>query len=91
MPLLGPGLGVPVPGTSQSTCGPFRLAPEPTNLHNSNCDGIFNLYSNNGASCRVNREVKAQKFVHAMRSMSCTPCPGVWMREPLIYGLLLVV
>eukprot|EP00983_Pelagomonas_calceolata_P091488 1157552-Pelagomonas_calceolata.AAC.3 len=26
-----------------------------------------------------------------MWSRTCTPCPGVWMREPLIYGLLLIV
>eukprot|EP00983_Pelagomonas_calceolata_P068323 1149871-Pelagomonas_calceolata.AAC.1 len=40
--------------------GPFQLAAEPTNSHNSNCDGMFNLCSNNGVSCRVIREVKAQ-------------------------------
>eukprot|EP00983_Pelagomonas_calceolata_P002004 67015-Pelagomonas_calceolata.AAC.1 len=41
--------------------------------------GYFYVCSNNGVSCRVNREVKAQKFADAMRSVSCTPCPGVWM------------
>eukprot|EP00983_Pelagomonas_calceolata_P133411 1161963-Pelagomonas_calceolata.AAC.1 len=34
---------------------------------------IFNLCSINDVSCRVNREVKAQKFADAMRSMSCNP------------------
>eukprot|EP00983_Pelagomonas_calceolata_P001958 65939-Pelagomonas_calceolata.AAC.6 len=47
-------------------------------INNSNCDGIFYLCFNNGVRCRVNREVKAQKFADAMKSMFCTPCPGVW-------------
>eukprot|EP00983_Pelagomonas_calceolata_P102374 1158798-Pelagomonas_calceolata.AAC.6 len=62
------GLGVPVLGTSQSTCGPFQLAAEPTELHNSNCDGILNLCSIDGVSCFVDRDVKAQKFADAMWS-----------------------
>eukprot|EP00983_Pelagomonas_calceolata_P007599 246879-Pelagomonas_calceolata.AAC.2 len=26
-----------------------------------------------------------------MWSRTCTPCPNVWMREPLVYGLLQIV
>eukprot|EP00983_Pelagomonas_calceolata_P076733 1153550-Pelagomonas_calceolata.AAC.1 len=82
------GLGVPISGSSQSTCGQFQHAAEPTDLHNFNCDGIFNLCSNDGVSCCVNREVKARKFANAMWSRTCTPCPDVWMRELLVYVLL---
>eukprot|EP00983_Pelagomonas_calceolata_P130109 1161661-Pelagomonas_calceolata.AAC.10 len=38
MPLLGLGPGVAPPETSQSTCRPFQLATEPTDLHDFNCD-----------------------------------------------------
>eukprot|EP00983_Pelagomonas_calceolata_P001216 41830-Pelagomonas_calceolata.AAC.1 len=89
MPLLGPG--VPVPGTLQSTCGPFQLAAGPTDVHASSCDGIFDLWCNDGLSRSVDREVKARKFADAMWSRTCTPCSGVWMRESLVYGLLLIV
>eukprot|EP00983_Pelagomonas_calceolata_P064905 1148351-Pelagomonas_calceolata.AAC.1 len=52
----------PVPGTLHSTCGPFQLAAEPTELHNSNCNGMLNLCFDDGVSCCVSREVKARKF-----------------------------
>lgn len=45
MPLLGPGPRVPIPGTLQSTSGPFLLAKETMILHNSICNGfLFRLY-----------------------------------------------
>eukprot|EP00983_Pelagomonas_calceolata_P091432 1157543-Pelagomonas_calceolata.AAC.10 len=69
---------------SQCTCGgPFQLATEPGDLHNSNCDGILSLCFIDGVRCCVYREVKARKFADAMWSMTC---PDVWMREPLVYG-----
>eukprot|EP00983_Pelagomonas_calceolata_P012811 410051-Pelagomonas_calceolata.AAC.1 len=83
------GPGMTVLGTSQSTCGPFQLAAEPTDLHN--CNGIFNPCFNDGVSRCVFREVKAWKSADAMWSRTCTPCPIVWMREPLVYGLMLIV
>eukprot|EP00983_Pelagomonas_calceolata_P001486 50195-Pelagomonas_calceolata.AAC.4 len=61
-------LGVPVPGTLQSTCGAFQLAEL------------------RGESTKV-----CSKFADVMWSGTCTPCLGVWMREPLVYGLLLIV
>eukprot|EP00983_Pelagomonas_calceolata_P054162 1143597-Pelagomonas_calceolata.AAC.2 len=84
MPSLIRGLGCPLLGLCSQSA-------DLSSLHNFKCDGVFNSCPNDGVSCCVNREVKAQKFADAMRSMSCTPCPGVWMREPLVYGLLLVV
>eukprot|EP00983_Pelagomonas_calceolata_P068654 1150023-Pelagomonas_calceolata.AAC.1 len=89
MPLLGLGPGdCPFWGLCSRTCGPFQLAAESTDLHNSNCNGIFYLCSNYGVSCCMNREVKARKFAHVMWSRICIPCP-VMMRESLVYGLLL--
>eukprot|EP00983_Pelagomonas_calceolata_P008707 284129-Pelagomonas_calceolata.AAC.7 len=49
------------------------------------------ICSNDVASCCVNREVKTQKLADEMWSRTCTPYPGVWMREPLLYGLLLIL
>eukprot|EP00983_Pelagomonas_calceolata_P066767 1149208-Pelagomonas_calceolata.AAC.1 len=31
----------------------------------------------------IKREVKAQEFADAMRSMTCSPDLSVWIREPL--------
>eukprot|EP00983_Pelagomonas_calceolata_P107151 1159312-Pelagomonas_calceolata.AAC.4 len=42
-------------------------------------------------SCCVNGEVKARKFADGKWSCTCTLCPGAQMREPLAYGLLLIV
>eukprot|EP00983_Pelagomonas_calceolata_P060247 1146288-Pelagomonas_calceolata.AAC.5 len=53
------------------------LAPEPMDLHNSSCNGMFNLCSNDGVSCCMDREVKARNFADAMWSRTCTPCPSV--------------
>eukprot|EP00983_Pelagomonas_calceolata_P131448 1161777-Pelagomonas_calceolata.AAC.1 len=35
------------------------------------------------------KEVEARKFADATRSRTCTPDLSVWIREPLVYGLLL--
>eukprot|EP00983_Pelagomonas_calceolata_P114236 1160073-Pelagomonas_calceolata.AAC.6 len=74
-----------------STCGPFQLAGEPTDLHISNCNGRPNSYFIDGVSGCVEREVRARKFADAVRSRTCTPCSGVWMREPQVLALLLIV
>eukprot|EP00983_Pelagomonas_calceolata_P085394 1156546-Pelagomonas_calceolata.AAC.6 len=71
------GLGVPVPGTLQSTCRPFQLADQPMDLHSSNCDEINSSCFISRVSCSVDRGVKAQKFADAMWSRTCTPCPCV--------------
>eukprot|EP00983_Pelagomonas_calceolata_P113634 1160006-Pelagomonas_calceolata.AAC.2 len=57
------GFGVPVLGASQSTFKPFQLADEPTLLHNPNCNGMFNVFSNDVVSCSVHREVKGWKLL----------------------------
>eukprot|EP00983_Pelagomonas_calceolata_P038607 1136852-Pelagomonas_calceolata.AAC.1 len=48
--------------------------------------GFLNFCSIDGVSCCVKREVKARKLADAMTSRTC---PGMWMREPLVYSLLL--
>eukprot|EP00983_Pelagomonas_calceolata_P121797 1160835-Pelagomonas_calceolata.AAC.2 len=74
----------PNPRTSQSTCAPFQLAAEPTDLHDSNCDVMLNLCSNDGVSCCKDREVKAQTCADAMRSRQplhwciVEGAPGAW-------------
>eukprot|EP00983_Pelagomonas_calceolata_P086691 1156806-Pelagomonas_calceolata.AAC.9 len=60
-----------VQGMGKSTCEPFQLVAEPTDSHNSNCDGIFKLCPNDGVSCCVNRE--ARKFADAMWSGTAPP------------------
>eukprot|EP00983_Pelagomonas_calceolata_P125673 1161226-Pelagomonas_calceolata.AAC.18 len=70
MPLLGPGSGGARSRTSQSTCGPFQLAAEPTDLHNSNYDGIFKSCSINGVSCCMNRALQAATMPSVSQSIS---------------------
>eukprot|EP00983_Pelagomonas_calceolata_P103079 1158878-Pelagomonas_calceolata.AAC.9 len=48
------GRGVPVPGTLQSTCGPFQLDNEPMGSHNSECNRMFNLCSIDGVMYTTN-------------------------------------
>eukprot|EP00983_Pelagomonas_calceolata_P049986 1141749-Pelagomonas_calceolata.AAC.5 len=77
MPAPGPGPEGGL-GTSQSTCRPFQLAAEPTDLHGSSCNGNFSSCSNKCAIRSMDRGVSMQKFADTLRSRTCTPA--------LVYG-----
>eukprot|EP00983_Pelagomonas_calceolata_P023965 754678-Pelagomonas_calceolata.AAC.1 len=94
-PLLDLGPGGARSGDFAIHLQTFQFADKPTDLHNSNRNEIITVCSNNGGDVHhklrgENTEV-CTKFVDAMWSRTCTPCPGVWMKEPLMYGLLLIV
>eukprot|EP00983_Pelagomonas_calceolata_P086436 1156756-Pelagomonas_calceolata.AAC.1 len=56
----------------RKACEPFQH--EPTDLHTSNCGGMFISCPIDCASCSMNREVKARQFADAMWSKTPRAC-----------------